>query len=504
MVASVRDQEARRGGRTPSAAGSRRARRAAAGRCRRASPRARASRAPARPSGRPTTSNTKSSRDDSPVCVAPKRLPSRASARRGRARAPRPRRRCAHPGSPRARRRRSRSPPTRAPGQTFAVSSTEPTPVATAQPIRQAWTSGMPFTRTAARSCTTVRVANVPAPSVRVSSRPSGSRTRAPRGGGVRQRRTSPRAHQRHSPHGERQPITTRSPTPTVSTPCPTASTTPAPSCPSRIGGGWANPSRRHAGRCGRRRSPRSRTSTSPGAGLLDLDLDELEAAELLDHDSLVHATSLDSRHADARGQGRDRHRRRAAGSAASTRSRSPRAGAKIVVNDLGGSLAGEGTDATPGADVVDEIVAPGGEAVANGDDVADFARRASDMVEQALERFGRLDILVNNAGILRDRMLVNMTEDEWDAVIAVHLKGHFAPTRHAAAYWRERSKEGEEVRAPRDQHVQPVGRLRQRRPGELRRGEGGHRRLHAHRRAGARPLRRHGQLHSRRTRARA
>jgi NAD(P)-dependent dehydrogenase (short-subunit alcohol dehydrogenase family) len=123
------------------------------------------------------------------------------------------------------------------------------------------------------------------------------------------------------------------------------------------------------------------------------------------------------------------------------------RAGANVVVNDLGGSLAGEGTDATPAQSVVNEIVAAGGQAVASYDDVANFDA-AESIVRRAIDRYGRLDILVNNAGILRDRMLVNMTEDEWDAVIAVHLKGHFAPTRHAAAYWRERSKAGEDVRA--------------------------------------------------------
>jgi len=121
-------------------------------------------------------------------------------------------------------------------------------------------------------------------------------------------------------------------------------------------------------------------------------------------------------------------------------------AGAKVVVNDLGGGLAGEGADLTPAQQVVEEIKAAGGEAVANGDNVADFAG-AGRMVQQAIDEFGRLDILVNNAGILRDRMIVNMTEEEWDAVIAVHLKGHFAPTQHAAAYWREQSKAGEEVR---------------------------------------------------------
>jgi NAD(P)-dependent dehydrogenase (short-subunit alcohol dehydrogenase family) len=121
--------------------------------------------------------------------------------------------------------------------------------------------------------------------------------------------------------------------------------------------------------------------------------------------------------------------------------------GARVVVNDLGGSLAGEGTDATPAQSVVNEIVAGGGEAVASYDDVSDFAA-AEHMIQRTVDRYERLDILVNNAGILRDRMLVNMTEDEWDAVIAVHLKGHFAPTRHAAAHWRERAKAGETLRA--------------------------------------------------------
>jgi NAD(P)-dependent dehydrogenase (short-subunit alcohol dehydrogenase family) len=122
-------------------------------------------------------------------------------------------------------------------------------------------------------------------------------------------------------------------------------------------------------------------------------------------------------------------------------------AGAKVVVNDLGGSLAGEGADQAPAAQVVAEIEALGGEAVANGENVADFAG-AERMVKHAIDALGGLDILVNNAGIIRDRMLVNMDEAEWDAVIDVHLKGHFAPTRHAAAYWRERSKAGDTVRA--------------------------------------------------------
>lgn len=118
------------------------------------------------------------------------------------------------------------------------------------------------------------------------------------------------------------------------------------------------------------------------------------------------------------------------------------RQGAKVVVNDLGTSGAGEGASEGPAHDVVAEIEAMGGQAVANGDDVADFegARR---MVQQAIDTFGGLDVLVNNAGFLRDRMLVNATEDEWDAVIRVHLKGHFAPLRHAAAYWRDEAKAG-------------------------------------------------------------
>ena len=121
-------------------------------------------------------------------------------------------------------------------------------------------------------------------------------------------------------------------------------------------------------------------------------------------------------------------------------------AGARVVVNALGGALSGEGADKAPAQRVVEEIAAAGGEATANGENVADFDG-AERMVRQAIDDFGRLDILVNNAGILRDRMIVNMTEQEWDSVIAVHLKGHFAPTRHAAAYWRERSKAGAEVK---------------------------------------------------------
>ncbi len=116
--------------------------------------------------------------------------------------------------------------------------------------------------------------------------------------------------------------------------------------------------------------------------------------------------------------------------------------GARIVVNDLGGANDGEGSDQTPAEEVAAEIRALGGEAIANADNVADW-EGAQHLVNAAIDEFGDLDILVNNAGILRDRVIVNMTEAEWDAVIAVHLKGHFAPTRWAAAYWREEHKAG-------------------------------------------------------------
>jgi NAD(P)-dependent dehydrogenase (short-subunit alcohol dehydrogenase family) len=121
--------------------------------------------------------------------------------------------------------------------------------------------------------------------------------------------------------------------------------------------------------------------------------------------------------------------------------------GAKVVVNDLGGSLEGAGGDVTAAQSVVDEIVAAGGQAVANHDDITDW-EGGKRLVDTAVEHFGDLHVLVNNAGILRDRVLVNMSEEEWDAVIHVHLKGHFVPTRHAAAYWREQTKAGHEVHA--------------------------------------------------------
>jgi NAD(P)-dependent dehydrogenase (short-subunit alcohol dehydrogenase family) len=118
--------------------------------------------------------------------------------------------------------------------------------------------------------------------------------------------------------------------------------------------------------------------------------------------------------------------------------------GAKVVVNDLGGNMDGEGADRAPAQQVADEIKAMGGEAVANTDSVADF-EGAKRLIDTAIDAFGDLHVLVNNAGILRDRVLVNMTEDEWDSVILVHLKGHFCPTKHAAVYWREQAKSGKE-----------------------------------------------------------
>jgi len=121
--------------------------------------------------------------------------------------------------------------------------------------------------------------------------------------------------------------------------------------------------------------------------------------------------------------------------------------GARVVVNDLGGGLDGSTMAASPAEEVVAEITAFGGVAVANHDNVATWSGGEA-LVACALEAFGDLHVLVNNAGILRDRVLVNLSEEDWDAVINVHLKGHFVPTRHAAAYWRERAKSGASVKA--------------------------------------------------------
>ena len=119
--------------------------------------------------------------------------------------------------------------------------------------------------------------------------------------------------------------------------------------------------------------------------------------------------------------------------------------GAKVVVNDLGGDTSGAGADTTPAQEVVAEIEAMGGKAEVNGGNVAKFDE-AEAMIQQAVDTFGDINIVVNNAGILRDRMLFSMSEDDWDAVIAVHLKGTYAPSHHAAKYWREKAKAGEDV----------------------------------------------------------
>jgi NAD(P)-dependent dehydrogenase (short-subunit alcohol dehydrogenase family) len=121
--------------------------------------------------------------------------------------------------------------------------------------------------------------------------------------------------------------------------------------------------------------------------------------------------------------------------------------GAKVVVNDLGGSNAGEGADSGPARDVVEEITAAGGTAVASTENIATWSG-AESVVLQAIAEFGRFDVLVNNAGILRDSFIAGMEESHWDAVIAVHLKGHFAMLRHAAAYWKAQSKAGDQPNA--------------------------------------------------------
>jgi NAD(P)-dependent dehydrogenase (short-subunit alcohol dehydrogenase family) len=123
------------------------------------------------------------------------------------------------------------------------------------------------------------------------------------------------------------------------------------------------------------------------------------------------------------------------------------RQGARVVVNDLGCELDGTGGGSGPAGEVVELIRGAGGEAVANGDDVADF-EGAGRLVQSALDVFGRLDAVVNNAGFVRDRMFANVAEDEWDAVVRVHLKGHFCVGRHAAAHWRDQAKAGQPVDA--------------------------------------------------------
>ena len=164
-------------------------------------------------------------------------------------------------------------------------------------------------------------------------------------------------------------------------------------------------------------------------------------------------------------------------------------------MNDLGVAMDGEGRSGSPAAEVVEEIRAwaarrwPTATTFRTG-----RARRR--LIAHAVETFGAIDTLVNNAGILRDRMLVNMTEGDWDAVSRVHLKGTFAPTRWAAVHWRERAKAGEPNEGRVDLHQLGHRALRERRPDQLWRGQGGDRRLRGHRGPRARPVRRDGERH--------
>ena len=203
-------------------------------------------------------------------------------------------------------------------------------------------------------------------------------------------------------------------------------------------------------------------------------------------------------------------------------RSPSPLEGARVVVNDIGvgldGSASGAARPATSGSGaarpatsgsgaagpatsgtvspaqaVVDEITSAGGEAATNGDDIADWAG-AQNLIKTAVDTFGGLDVLVNNAGFIRDRMLANTSEEEWDAVIRVHLKGHFAPLRHAAQYWRGRAKAGETVDARVINTSSGGWAAGQRRTGQLLGGQGRHRGAHTGSRRRDGPLRRDGE----------
>ena len=167
--------------------------------------------------------------------------------------------------------------------------------------------------------------------------------------------------------------------------------------------------------------------------------------------------------------------------------------GAKVVVNDLGGARDGTGGSVGPAQTVVEEITATGGTAIANADDISSW-EGAQRLIGQAIETYGRLDVLVNNAGILRDRMMVNMSEAEWDAVVKVHLKGTFAPSHFAAEHFRERSKAGEDVQGRIINTTSPsglFGNVGQTNYGAAKAGIAA---LHRHFRDGARPVRRHGE----------
>ena len=169
--------------------------------------------------------------------------------------------------------------------------------------------------------------------------------------------------------------------------------------------------------------------------------------------------------------------------------------GANVVVNDLGGAVDGSGDDRSPAQQVVDEIVAAGGRAVANADDVCDW-EGGKRLIATAVQAFGDLHVLVNNAGILRDRVLVNMSEADWDSVIQVHLKGHFVPTRPRRRLLAAADQGGQGGPGLGDQHLVDLGPAGQPGPGQLRGGQGRDRRLHRDRRRGADPLRHPGQRH--------
>ena len=168
--------------------------------------------------------------------------------------------------------------------------------------------------------------------------------------------------------------------------------------------------------------------------------------------------------------------------------------GAKVIVNDVGASLQGEGDDKHPAEEVVELIKAGGSDAAVNASDVSSW-EGAKALVDQAVDTFGQLDILVNNAGILRDKMCFNMEESDWDDVIRVHLKGHFAPAHHAAVYWRGTGQGRRGRLRSHHQHLVGGRAVRQRRPGQLLGGQGRHRLDDLGARPRARPLRHHLQL---------
>ena len=179
------------------------------------------------------------------------------------------------------------------------------------------------------------------------------------------------------------------------------------------------------------------------------------------------------------------------------------REGASVVVNDVGGGNDGRGSDAGPAQEVVAEITAAGGTAVANTDDISSW-QGAKNLVDQAVSEFGGLDVVINNAGILRDGFIAGLDEQQWDGVIDVHLKGHFAVMRHAAAYWKDRTKAGDRPTAAIDQHRVGVGHhAAQRRSGQLRCRQGSHRRADAGGGRGARGVTASASTRSRRSPAR-